>query len=78
MQWDCVFLDALTPYISVRRAWRNDHNRADISTSEKSVAVFKEIIIYCNIKLRNDVSEFFAFNKRLKIINIKSLQLKQS
>nr|DAK12900.1 MAG TPA: hypothetical protein [Caudoviricetes sp.] len=56
MQWDGVFLDALTPYISVRRAWRNDHNRADISTSEKSVAVFKEIIIYCNIK--GDVGKY--------------------
>ena len=28
LQWDCVFLDAPTPYISVRRAWRADHNRA--------------------------------------------------
>ena len=25
LQWDCVFLDAPTPYISVRRAWRAEH-----------------------------------------------------
>ena len=27
LQWDCVFLDVPTPYISVRRAWRSEHNR---------------------------------------------------
>ena len=26
LQWDCVFLDAPTPYISVRRAWRSERN----------------------------------------------------
>ena len=32
LQWDCVFLDAPTPYISVRRAWRSEHNRPVVST----------------------------------------------
>ena len=27
LQWDSVFLDESTPYISVRRAWRAEHNR---------------------------------------------------
>ena len=27
LQWDCVFLDEDTPYLSVRRAWRTEHNR---------------------------------------------------
>lgn len=31
LQWDCVFLDESTPYISVRRAWRAEHNRPVIS-----------------------------------------------
>ena len=32
LQWDCVFLDEDTPYLSVRRAWRTEHNRPVIST----------------------------------------------
>ena len=27
LQWDCVFLDTPTPYISVRRAWRGSHRK---------------------------------------------------
>ena len=26
LQWDCVFLDEDTPYLSVRRAWRTEHS----------------------------------------------------
>ena len=33
LQWDCVFLDVPTPYISVRRAWRTEHNRPVVSTT---------------------------------------------
>ena len=36
LQWDCVFLDESTPYISVRRAWRAEHNRPVISTVLKT------------------------------------------
>ena len=32
LQWDCVFLDEDTPYLSVRRAWRTEHNRPVVST----------------------------------------------
>ena len=32
LQWDCVFLDETTPYLSVRRAWRTEHNRPVVST----------------------------------------------
>ncbi len=38
LQWDCVFLDVPTPYISVRRAWRAEHNRPVISTTLKTKA----------------------------------------
>lgn len=45
LQWDCVFLDADTPYISVRRAWRADHNRPVISTVLKTKAAKRDIPI---------------------------------
>src|SRR5699024_11925158 len=43
--WDCVFLDAPTPYISVRRAWRSEHNRPVISTTLKTKAARRDIPI---------------------------------
>ena len=45
LQWDCVFLDVDTPYISVRRAWRADHNRPVISTVLKTKAAKRDIPI---------------------------------
>lgn len=45
LQWDCVFLDAPTPYISVRRAWRAEHNRPVISTVLKTKAARRDIPI---------------------------------
>ena len=45
LQWDCVFLDVATPYISVRRAWRSVHNRPVISTELKSPAAKRDIPI---------------------------------
>lgn len=45
LQWDCVFLDAPTPYISVRRAWRAVHNRPVISTTLKTKAARRDIPI---------------------------------
>ena len=45
LQWDCVFLDAATPYISVRRAWRSEHNRPVISTVLKTPAAKRDIPI---------------------------------
>ena len=45
LQWDCVFLDEPTPYLSVRRAWRTDHNRPVISTVLKSKAAKRDIPI---------------------------------
>ena len=35
LQWECVFLDVRTPYISVRRAWRSEHNRPVIYHNSK-------------------------------------------
>ncbi len=45
LQWDCVFLDAPTPYISVRRAWRTEHNRPVIFTTLKTKAARRDIPI---------------------------------
>ena len=45
LQWDCVFMDAATPYISVRRAWRSEHNRPVVSTVLKTPATKRDIPI---------------------------------
>ncbi len=45
LQWDCVFLDVPTPYISVQRAWRAEHNRPVISTVLKTKAARRDIPI---------------------------------
>lgn len=43
LKWDCVFLDAKTPYLSVRRAWHIEHNRPVISTELKTAAAQRDI-----------------------------------
>lgn len=46
LQWDCVFLDTPTPYISVRRAWRGSHRKEpEISTVLKTPASRRDIPI---------------------------------
>lgn len=45
LQWDCVYLDAPTPYISVQRAWRTENNRPVISTVLKTKAAKRDIPI---------------------------------
>lgn len=45
LQWDCVFLDAKTPYISVRRAWRSENNRPVVNTILKTPAARRDIPI---------------------------------
>lgn len=45
LQWDCVFLDAPTPYISVRGAWRTEHNKPVISTTLKTKTAQRDIPI---------------------------------
>lgn len=46
LQWDCVFLDVPTPYISVRRAWRGSHRKEpEISTVLKTPASRRDIPI---------------------------------
>lgn len=45
LQWDCVHLDASTPYISVQRAWRSVKNRPEISTVLKTKAARRDIPI---------------------------------
>ena len=45
LQWDCVFLDGATPYISVRRAWHTEHNRPFILEELKTKAARRDIPI---------------------------------
>lgn len=45
LQWDCVFLDVPTPYISVQRAWRTEHNRPVISNVLKTPAARRDVPI---------------------------------
>lgn len=45
LQWDCVFLDGDTPYISVRRAWHAEHNKPVILDELKTKAARREIPI---------------------------------
>ena len=45
LKWDCVFLDASTPYITVRRAWRSVNNRPVVSEELKTPAAKRDIPI---------------------------------
>ena len=45
LQWDSIYLDVPTPYISVRRAWRTEHNRPVVSTVLKTKAAKRDIPI---------------------------------
>ena len=49
LQWDSVYLDCDTPYISVRRAWHSEHNRPVISTELKTKAARRDIPIPKNL-----------------------------
>lgn len=68
LQWDCVFLDCDTPYISVRRAWHSEHNRPVISTELKTKAARRDIPIPPNLAeclreaKRNSTSDFVVAN----------------
>lgn len=58
LQWDCVFLDVPTPYISVRRAWRAEHNRPVISTTLKTRAARRDVPIpKCLVACLREVKE---------------------
>ena len=58
LQWDCVFLDEPTPYISVRRAWRTEHNRPVISTVLKTKAARRDVPIpKCLVDCLREVKE---------------------
>ena len=45
LQWDCVFLDVPTPYLSVRRAWHTEHNRPVILDELKTSAAKRDVPI---------------------------------
>ncbi len=43
LQWDSVYLDTDTPYLTVRRAWHTEHNRPVILTELKTKAAERNI-----------------------------------
>ena len=43
LKWDCVFLDADVPYLSVKRAWHTEHNRSVILDELKTKAAYREV-----------------------------------
>lgn len=43
LQWDCVFLDVETPYLSVRRAWHSEHNRPVVTNELKTAAAKRDV-----------------------------------
>lgn len=43
LQWDSVYLDTETPYLTVRRAWHTEHNRPIILTELKTKAAERNI-----------------------------------
>lgn len=45
LMWDCVHLDTGTPYISVQRAWRAEHNRPVISDILKTDTAYRDVTI---------------------------------
>ena len=45
LQWDSVYLDTDTPYLTVRRAWHTEHNRPVILTELKTKAAQRNIPI---------------------------------
>ncbi len=45
LQWDCVFLDGPTPYISVRRAWHEEKNRPVINSELKTKSARRDVPI---------------------------------
>ncbi len=58
LQWDCVFLDASTPYISVRRAWRTVKNKPVVDTTLKTPAARRDIPIpNCLVECLREVKE---------------------
>lgn len=58
LKWDCVFLDAKTPYISVRRAWRSVHNRPVVDTVLKTPAAKRDVPIpKCLVDCLRDAKE---------------------
>lgn len=74
LQWDCVFLDAPTPYISVRRAWRCFKNRPEVSDILKTLAARRDIpipqcLINCLKKQKEkSVSEYVISDSNGKLL----------
>lgn len=69
LQWDCVFLDVTTPYISVQRAWRTKNNRPEVSTVLKTKAARRDIpipkcLVDCLREAKeNSISDFVIADK---------------
>lgn len=77
LQWDCVFLDVKTPYISVRRAWRPENNRPVINAILKTPAAKRDVPIPpCLVACLREVKE--TSTSEYVIANEKGLPLSYS
>lgn len=69
LKWDCVFLDAGAPYLSVCKAWHIEHNRPVISDELKTKAARRNIplipkLVDCLREAKkNSASEFVIANR---------------
>ena len=67
LQWDSVYLDTDTPYLTVRRAWHTEHNRPVISDELKTKAAERNIplpvcLVEClKAAKETSTSEYFNF-----------------
>lgn len=69
LQWDCVFLECDTPYLSVRRAWHSEHNRPVITDELKSKAARRDIplpqqLLQCLRKAKEDANSNFVISNQ--------------
>ena len=62
LQWDSVYLDTDTPYLTVRRAWHTEHNRPVISDELKTKAAERNIPLpVCLAECLKAAKETFDF-----------------
>lgn len=77
LQWDCVFLNEKTPYISVRRAWRSENNHPVVNTILKTPAAKRDVPIPpCLVACLREVKE--TSTSEYVIANDKGLPLSYS
>lgn len=70
LQWDCVFLDADAPYLSVQRAWHTENNHPVITDELKTTSSRRNIplpdcLFECLSKVKeHSTSDFVIANDK--------------